>query len=362
MKPASHRQGFCLDLTTWVVGPTTAVGLCALRLSREIAQHVRKRGWELEIFSRRTITAELRERLAQQLGFENAAEVQWASRWRRYRAAFVGQHFISFDHRLPRVSGARRVCVVHDAWTLRNNPWQDQTFQRRQRPKVLQALSRADVIFCPSTVVARELSAFHRQATTQIHVLPWAAMVSGSVDHDAFTEPQLLMIGTWELRKNHAWMFRLARELGPKWRWALVGGEGFGSDELLGRLSELETEGIRVERLARLSESEMREAYRNAFAVLCPSFEEGFGLTVLEAMSLGRPVWASKIASHQEIGGDTIPYFDPLGSDVVQVADQIMELSRNALEYQNRIYRAQRRAEMFSWSACGDQFISKVLG
>jgi glycosyltransferase involved in cell wall biosynthesis len=60
-----------------------------------------------------------------------------------------------------------------------------------------------------------------------------------------------------------------------------------------------------------LSESELRELYRGAAAFLIPSFAEGFGIPVLEAMSTGTPVIAARAGSVPEVGGDAAYYFDP---------------------------------------------------
>ncbi len=51
--------------------------------------------------------------------------------------------------------------------------------------------------------------------------------------------------------------------------------------------------------------------YRSAHAVLCPSYAESFGQTVLEAMALGVPVAASDIPAHREVAGDAALFFPP---------------------------------------------------
>jgi len=53
-------------------------------------------------------------------------------------------------------------------------------------------------------------------------------------------------------------------------------------------------------------------SYFVARALLSPSFIEGYGLPVVEALALGEPVIASDIASHREIGGDRVRLIDPL--------------------------------------------------
>lgn len=60
-----------------------------------------------------------------------------------------------------------------------------------------------------------------------------------------------------------------------------------------------------------LAETELRNLYRQARAVIVPSFAEGFGIPLLEAMASGAPVLTSNVTSLPEVGGDAPYYFDP---------------------------------------------------
>jgi glycosyltransferase involved in cell wall biosynthesis len=61
-----------------------------------------------------------------------------------------------------------------------------------------------------------------------------------------------------------------------------------------------------------VSDSRMQALTGGARAMLMPSFAEGFGMPVVEALAAGVPVICSDISAHREVGGDAPDYLDPL--------------------------------------------------
>jgi glycosyltransferase involved in cell wall biosynthesis len=92
----------------------------------------------------------------------------------------------------------------------------------------------------------------------------------------------------------------------------------------------------RIHRLDYVSRSNLVTLIRGARAVVFPSLYEGFGLPVLEAMTLGTPVVASRESSLPEIAGDAALLVDPYNTDhiakaittIANDADLRAELSR----------------------------------
>ena len=96
--------------------------------------------------------------------------------------------------------------------------------------------------------------------------------------------------------------------------------------------------------------------YKNALVFAYPSFYEGFGLPVLEAMNIGTPVITSKRSSLPEVGRDTTLYCHPEdGRDVEMVLRNIIlnEHLRGELRR-----RGKERAKNFSW----ENFVEKLFG
>jgi glycosyltransferase involved in cell wall biosynthesis len=66
-----------------------------------------------------------------------------------------------------------------------------------------------------------------------------------------------------------------------------------------------------VHELGRCSDAELNDYLRHARALLLPSFVEGFGMPVIEALANGLPVIASDLSVFREIAGNTPDYLDP---------------------------------------------------
>ena len=95
--------------------------------------------------------------------------------------------------------------------------------------------------------------------------------------------------------------------------------------------------------------------YRRARALAFPSKYEGFGLPVLEAMTLGCPVVCSPVASLPEVGGDAVWYV-PHTTDAY--LDALHQLATSAPLRASFRDQGLRQAAQFSWNACAEQTLA----
>ncbi|MFN2438012.1 MAG: glycosyltransferase family 4 protein [Chitinophagaceae bacterium] len=96
-----------------------------------------------------------------------------------------------------------------------------------------------------------------------------------------------------------------------------------------------------------IAESELALLTASAYAMIYPSFFEGFGVPVLEAMKSGVPVLTSVNSSMREIGDEAALYFDPL--NVNDMADKLMLIYKDEDLRNSMIEKGKKRADQFSW-------------
>ncbi len=96
-----------------------------------------------------------------------------------------------------------------------------------------------------------------------------------------------------------------------------------------------------------VADHELLFLYKNASLFVLPSLFEGFGIPVLEAMSVGCPVAASNRTSIPEVLGDAGMLFEP--EDESSIADAIYSILSDTNLRNKFIERGLARSKMFSW-------------
>jgi len=134
---------------------------------------------------------------------------------------------------------------------------------------------------------------------------------------DDDSHPYFIMIGTIEPRKNHLLLLnvwrQLATDLGDKApHLIIVGQRGWENENILDLLDRSPQIRRTVREFNRLPDAEMGRLLSGARALLLPSFAEGYGLPIVEALVAGVPVICTPLEPFREIGGDVPDYRDAL--------------------------------------------------
>ncbi len=134
-------------------------------------------------------------------------------------------------------------------------------------------------------------------------------------DASPLAQPYFVMVGTIEPRKNHLLLLQLWRELarqGDAPRLVVIGQRGWECEQVVDMLERCEALRGVVQEEATCSDAGLSTWLRHARALLFPSFAEGFGLPLVEALAGGVPVIASELPAFREIAGAIPEYLDPL--------------------------------------------------
>ena len=108
-----------------------------------------------------------------------------------------------------------------------------------------------------------------------------------------------------------------------------------------------------------ISEKEKDELYKNADLFVLPSFYEGFGLPILEAMSYGVPVVCSNNSSLPEVTGDAGLFFDP--NNIQEIAEAINKIFNDDDLRNKMIEKGFENVERFSWEKCVRETVGVLL-
>jgi glycosyltransferase involved in cell wall biosynthesis len=130
--------------------------------------------------------------------------------------------------------------------------------------------------------------------------------------------PYFVCVGTIEPRKNHLLLLNIWRRMaesagsGGVPKLVLIGRRGWENEQIVDMLERCPSLADCVKELNNLPDAVMWEAVRGARALLMPSFAEGYGMPVAEAIRLGVPVICSDLPALREAGGSVPEYLDPL--------------------------------------------------
>jgi glycosyltransferase involved in cell wall biosynthesis len=166
----------------------------------------------------------------------------------------------------------------------------------------------------------------------------------------------ILYVGSLEPRKNLSLLLRawqMIENRYPDISLALVGVTG-----RVFRRFKLPDDIERVHFAGYVSEEDLPAFYAGAAAFVLPSFDEGFGLTVLEAMACGTPVLASNRGALPEVVGDAGILFDP--NDPSALARNLSDCLTDSFLSRTLRQKGLERAGHFSWSSSAER-IWKIL-
>ena len=216
-------------------------------------------------------------------------------------------------------SGVRAIFLIHDLIPLLHPDYCRPGEQAKHERRIENVLLSATGIIGNSEATLRDIRVF---ANARGMSMPpaVAAFIAGpptpaEVPPRRFDRPHFVIVGTIEGRKNHALLLHLWRRMAADGSevpiLVIVGQRGWEADEAIAMLDRSDDLRGHVIELGSCTDLQLAAIIRGAQALLMPSFAEGFGLPVAEALELGTPVIASDLSVFREFAGNIPTYLDP---------------------------------------------------
>lgn len=245
----------------------------------------------------------------------------------------------------------RPVYLVHDLIPITHPHFCREGEEDRHKHRIRTMLATAAGVVANSEDTLFNYENYAREAGAKLspRIVAWPGTHElAQARPEVLAEPSFVVLGTIEGRKNHKLLLSVWQDLvaeakrgnGPKKtpRLVIFGRRGWQADDVFALLEHHDFAGHVVE-VGPQSDAQLARELRGARALLFPSFVEGFGMPMVEALAAGVPVIASDIPVFREVGQgvpDLLPASDPRAW-----RDAILEYAREGSET-----RARQKARM----------------
>lgn len=234
-------------------------------------------------------------------------------------------------------------------------------YLKRQGYKFItkQGIKRANGIIVPSIATRDELVKHYQANPKKIEVIYEGfdpLIESGEKKEKLVSDNYILYVGNAYPHKNLKSLLEAFVKLRINRKVDLV---CIGKDDYFYRkIKKNHPEGVFF--LHGIADPTLYEYYKGALCLVIPSFMEGFGLPLLEAMNLSCPVVSSNTPALQEVAQDAAIYFDP--NSVSQIADAINRLLDDKQLREQNIEKGLLRSREFSWKKATEKTLAVYEG
>ena len=257
--------------------------------------------------------------------------------------------------------GLPAVVTVHDLAIYDHPEWFPAGQWFATQVVVPHSVRHATLVICPSQATAQAVGRLMGVPQQRCRVIPHgvepefslpvaAAACAEARERYALPDRYILQVGTVQPRKNYPATLRALAKIPAADRIPLLiaGGLGWGYEPVVAAVERL---GLRswVRFLGYVDRRELPSLYQLSRAVAFPSYDEGFGLPILEAFAAGAPVAASTAGAIPEVAGDAALLSPP--DDEALLAENLLRLISDEPFRERQIAAGRVRAARFTWPA-----------
>ncbi|MFB6226014.1 MAG: glycosyltransferase family 4 protein [Candidatus Paceibacteria bacterium] len=223
-------------------------------------------------------------------------------------------------------------------------------------------MRRADLVLAPSENTARDieqvfgsslnLKVLEPGVRSKIEVGPNAQ--KHTAEKYSLFDNFIFFLGTLEPRKNVSGLIEAFQDsnIQDDYHLVLAGAEGWKTNKINQNIDS----SPKVSFLCYVSQKEKKALLNLAELFVYPSFYEGFGFPVLEAMAGSTPVITSDRSSLAEVSGNAAYLIDPRNK--TEISTGIERLLKNPKLYNEYVQRGLKQVEQYSWNSAADKFIN----
>jgi glycosyltransferase involved in cell wall biosynthesis len=271
--------------------------------------------------------------------------------------------FWSPRHHLPVLLGGKigTIVSIHDLVWMRSGDTMTRFGRLLEKTLMPRSVRKADRVVAVSQYTKNDLINYLGVPADKIAYIPNASFlpVMENGPHKICMDKKnayFLFVGTEEPRKNIAGLLAAYKQYVDDnldfFRLKVVAGKGWGEVSISKLIEEFDLSG-HVDRYEFIDEQTLKLIYQNAYALLIPSFYEGFGLPAVEALSQGVPVITSRDSAMEEVAGKAAILVDPY--NIGEMAEAMKEISTDKSLYESLCRNAMDRSLVYSWDASSKQ-------
>lgn len=254
-----------------------------------------------------------------------------------------------FFYSLLKEKGLKIVTFIYDVIAL-VQPWFfAEGFHQSFMAFVDAALAYSDLILVSSETVQKDLMNLAKEMRypqTQYHIAHFGSDFTLCDQDDvnihpiareiANDSPFLYTVSTIEPRKNH----KVIMDAYDKYlkdtnvNVVFLGRRGWNTEDLLNRIHSHPDFNRRIFHLEGMNNETVSYLYQKAFLMVFPTYNEGFGLSVVESLLCGTPILLSDTPIMREIGDKNGEYFDP--DSPKELADLVLSYLKDKEKYDAR--------------------------
>jgi glycosyltransferase involved in cell wall biosynthesis len=295
--------------------------------------------------------------------------------WHRLHVPFPAELLMGWpelihgpDFVLPPALFARRIVTIHDLAYLTHPDYAQPGIVEYLSAEVPRALRAADHIIAVSRRTGLDLVERLHVAPARVSVIYPGVdpMFSPEADRPDVLEvlrrynlaqPLILAVGTLEPRKNYerlieAFAATTRERDGPR-QLVFAGKQGWRYEGIYAAARREARLGERIRFLGFVEDDELPALYRSAAVLAMPSFYEGFGLPVIEAMASGTPVVCSTGGALPEVAGNAAILVAP--EDVAGLQDALLLACKDQTLRARLTSEGLARARRYTWEAAAQQ-------